>query len=746
MPSNARRDLLLLGVFCLVPLLNFPRALVCDRTLFLRDIGMVWAPQSEAVVQQVARGEFPFFDGKRAFGQPLFADPRSEVLYPPAWIHLLLTPDKSYGFFCAFHIIIGAFGAARLTKRLLPDATFAALAVAGLAYGAGGPMLSLVSHWHHLAAAAWMPWIVERADLRPGQPVPWLSLSGLVALQVFAGSPDYTFTTFVLCLLRVATRTDQHAAERFRTIPTLFLGLGLSAIQLLPSLAFARDAARESYPTGWAISRLHPALTVETILPVRAETWPLRPEARSSLFGNDQVWMFSHYLGLSVWTLAFLGLLHAGRADRRFLVGCVVLGLVLAWGIRSESLQSMVAHLPLVSGLRFPTKHLAASSLGLAVLAAHGVMTQGRWPARSGTRIGLSVLVVVSLCGALFMWSTQPQMPFEVRALVEPGVAVASVAGVFLAARKLSLASRLFPLLVPFDLLCAHASLNPTTPSSFFRDRPPLTLSIPRGSRIYVSDYSIQVRNGSIRMPPGPPYQLGRVPSGFGRAESVALAATWYLNPPSAGRLGYFGSFDLDVLDFYHAPLKQVVETFVKSRDPEFLVRSLQRGSVDNVVTMDAPGLWDSMPLIAEEKRFFEAAVRVYRVPDPWPRARFETAEGGLDAGSPRILSYTDGRIVVSATAPGPTRLVLAVANDRGWQATVDGRPSPILDNKMAFLTVPLTAGPHIVDLTYWPPMLSLGTAISALSLGVAIGLTMRAQRSRNLWVQTSAGGLVRGS
>ncbi|MEO8499967.1 MAG: YfhO family protein [Vicinamibacteria bacterium] len=728
MPSPARRNLLLLGVFCLVPLLNFPRALVSDRTLFLRDIGMVWAPQSEAVVQQVASGHFPFFDGKRAFGQPLFADPRSEVLYPPAWIHLLLTPDKSFGLFCAFHIVIAALGAARLTRRLCPDASLSALATAGLAYGAGGPVLSLVSHWHHLAAAAWMPWIIERADPRPGQRVPWLSLSGLVALQVFAGSPDYTFITFVLCLLRVGTRTDQAPMERFRTIPALLLGLALAAIQLLPSLAFAHESAREPYPIGWAISPLHPALTLETILPVRVDSWPLRPEARAALLGSDQVWMFSHYLGLSVWVLSALGLVRFGKADRRFLAGSVLIGLVLAWGVRDESLQSLIAHLPLVSGLRFPTKHLAASSLALAVLAAQGVMTPRPWPARSGVRIGLVVLALFAACAALFAWSRSSASPFEWRALLEPSVAILTVAGLFFAWRKSSALSWLFPALVAIDLLCAHASLNPTTPSSFFRDRPPLTRLIPAGSRIYVSDYSIQLRDGSIRMPLGRPYQLGRVPSGFKYAESLALAATWYLNPPSAGRLGYFGSFDLDILDFYRAPLKRVVETFVTSRDPGFVLQSIREGSVEYVVTMDPPGLWDSLPMVTEERRFFEAPVRVYKVPDPWPRARFETLQGELDAGSPEILSYADARIVVSTAATKPTRLVVAVANDRGWRATIDGTPAATVDNRMVFLSVPVGTGAHVVAFTYWPPLFAPGVAISALSLLIAWVLTVRSQ------------------
>ena len=518
----SRRGLTLLGIFCLVPLLNFPRALLGERSLFIRDISMVWAPQSEAVVQQIARGDFPFFDGRRAFGQPLFADPRSEVLYPPAWIHLLLTPDKSYGFFCAFHIVIAALGAARLARRLVPEASPAALAAAGLAYGASGPILSLVAHWHHLAGAAWMPWIIDLADPRPQRPVPWLGLSGLVALQVFAGSPDYTFATFALCLLRLATRSDASGGERLKTLPALLLGLSLGAVQLLPSLSFAREAAREPFPIGWALSPLHPALTLETVLPVRVESWPLRPEARGALFGGDQVWMFSHYLGLSVWVLAALGFVRIGGPERRFLGGCVLFGLVLAWGVKEESLQRLVAHLPLIPGLRFPTKHLAAVSLGLSILAARGVM--GPWPSRSTVRVGGAVLIIGLSCVLLFIWGTDPAAAFQFRALFEPVIAIAATAAVVLSVRGRRIEA-LVPALVALDLLCAHINVNPTTPGSFFRERPPLTLSIPPGSRIYVSDYSIQLRNGVIQMPQGSPYRLANAPAGFTQAETLALAA-----------------------------------------------------------------------------------------------------------------------------------------------------------------------------------------------------------------------------
>jgi hypothetical protein len=733
---NAR---LLLLVFCLIPLLNFPRALLSDRTLFLRDITSVWLPQVESVVRQIAKGDLPFFDARRAFGQPLFADPRAEVFYPPAWIHWVLPPAKSYSLFCAFHLVIAALGAARVARRMAPQMGLAGQMTAGLAYGASGPLLSLVSHWHHLAAAAWMPWIIERCDPAPGSRTPWLSLASLVTLQILAGSPDYVLTTFLLCALRLATRSDLAARSRLRLVSCLALGVLMSAVQALPSLSFARDAARETRPSGWAISPLHPVLTIETVLPVRAEGWPLTKEAGDTLFGGRPVWMFSHYLGLSVWLLAGLGLSRSAVPNRWFCLGAITIGLVLSWGIKSDTLQELVGRLPLVSGLRFPTKHLAAASLGLSLLAA-SVCDSPRW--FGGWRgLTLGPLAAVVFVAGLHSWATGT-LPDVARLtpLASPLLIACVIAVVVRQGRERFL--QLAPLAVALDLLGSQTALNPTTPASLFRERPPLTAVIPPDSRVYVSDYSIALpriasnaldtgggRSATVRPPAGVPYRLRQVPAGFELGESLVLAATWYLNPPAASRFGYFGSFDMDILDFYRGPLKRTIRDFVTLNDPRPLSEQLQKGSVDYVVTMDAPGLWQSLPLVAEERRFFEDTVRVYRVPDSWPRARFETPAGEKVEGKVQVVDASDGRIRVDAESAGPARLVVAFANDRGWHGFIDGDETPVSDSPMAFLSVGYEGGRHQVEFRYRPPLLEIGGLLSALSLAILIALTCRDRR-----------------
>jgi hypothetical protein len=285
-------------------------------------------------------------------------------------------------------------------------------------------------------------------------------------------------------------------------------------------------------------------------------------------------------------------------------------------------------------------------------------------------------------------------------------------------------ASFILPALVAADLLAVHTALNPTTPAALFRDRPPLAAFIPRGSRIYVSDYSISLPNATVRQPAGAPYALAKAPAGFSESEALSLAAAWYLNPPIAGRFGYRGSFDLDILDFYRAPLKKSVQEFVTSRDPAYVMDRLARASVSHVVTMDPPSLWNSLPLIAEEKRFFEAPVRVYAVPEPWPSVRFETPSGARAEGAPVVIHHDDGNIEVESVTTEPSLLVAAVANDRGWRATVDGAPVAVVDNSLAFVSVPVSAGRHHVSLFYRPPFLRIGILISILALSIAAMLS----------------------
>ncbi|MBI2863528.1 MAG: YfhO family protein [Chloroflexi bacterium] len=109
------------------------------------------------------------------------------------------------------------------------------------------------------------------------------------------------------------------------------------------------------------------------------------------------------------------------------------------------------------------------------------------------------------------------------------------------------------------------------------------------------------------------------------------------------------------------------------------------------------------------------------------------------------VQSYQPEQVQVKAKLDAPGLLVLTDAYYPGWQATVDGEPSPILRANYMFRALALTEGEHLVEFSYQPESLRTGLfvsvvalAVSAIALGavvltVGLRLSFRLVRSRRL-------------
>ena len=153
--------------------------------LFQRDLMLVYFPLVQSILRELSNGAFPLRDPTSAFGQPLLADPSCQILYPPAWVHLLLPPALGYGWLVSVHSVFGALGVALLARRI-SGGSFVAGLIGGCAWLASGPLQSLATLWHHMAGAAWIPWVllaVERVLARSPGPV-GLLLGAAVGAQI----------------------------------------------------------------------------------------------------------------------------------------------------------------------------------------------------------------------------------------------------------------------------------------------------------------------------------------------------------------------------------------------------------------------------------------------------------------------------------------------------------------------------------------------------------------------------------
>jgi hypothetical protein len=96
-------------------------------------------------------------------------------------------------------------------------------------------------------------------------------------------------------------------------------------------------------------------------------------------------------------------------------------------------------------------------------------------------------------------------------------------------------------------------------------------------------------------------------------------------------------------------------------------------------------------------------------------------------AAAPGTAAYRELRpeeVRLTVDAQGPSIVVVRNAWDRGWSATVDGRPAPVLRTDYLLQGVPVPAGRHEVRLTYREPAIGRGLALSGL-VWLAFGLLL---------------------
>lgn len=99
-------------------------------------------------------------------------------------------------------------------------------------------------------------------------------------------------------------------------------------------------------------------------------------------------------------------------------------------------------------------------------------------------------------------------------------------------------------------------------------------------------------------------------------------------------------------------------------------------------------------------------------------------------ADTVQIVSYEDDTIVLEVQAASDGAVILSEVYDKGWHATVDGKPVTVLEANGVLRAVPVSAGEHVIELTYDPWSLRYGFYVSlaaaALSLAVIAWFAIR--------------------
>lgn len=439
----------------LLPLLVLFAPALAGRTLAFRDVTHYYRPLYELVAHEWRAGRVPLWNPYENAGQPLMADSTAAVWYPLQLLFFLpIDVQRALTLYVVAHLLLAGctlYAAARIWCY-----SPAAAALAGISYALSGYVLFQYCNPPYLVGASWLPIVlvaVARTVERQGSR--WLVLLAFsLAMMVLGGDPQGAYHAGIAALIYgglVSWRRRRllHRATLCPPVRRIHLRLArllaaatlaalLAAVQILPSLEFARRSTRTLHDgprSIWHVLRgsgdwqqrlqnlvdrpevrshdeqvyrfsVPPWRLAEFVWPnVSGRMFPVHQRWAKQL-GEHQVWNPSLYVGWVPFLFALYGLATMRRRRAARWWGVMLVLAVLAsfgeysagwlwdrlgdgrgkvprasFGALGGAYWMLVTLLPGYSSFRYPAKWLALATCAASLLAAHGF---DHWRRRAG--------------------------------------------------------------------------------------------------------------------------------------------------------------------------------------------------------------------------------------------------------------------------------------------------------------------------------------------------------------------------
>jgi hypothetical protein len=734
----------------------------------LDDPMLVFQPDLLVIRRDLEHGGLGLWNPYQSAGRPLLASQQTAPLFPLTWLALIRSFWRALAWIAALKLIaaaLGAYALGRFTGLRRGPAALVGTVYAFCTYMNSGLQFPLSG------VMAMTPWAMLTAGrtARGGRALDAVGMALAVGLLMLTGSPELIAIAGggVVCyaaweLLRPDPGGEmQDRRDRGRRLALLLGGgiggLALSAAALAPFVEFLSLANTTSrggetgYPNSIAYAFFFP------------ELWG-RPDKAMGQFGPINYTERTAYIGALPLLLAAGGL--CARRPR---------GAHLFWGVFAAAavliamdtfLHNFVAGLPGPDNVNM-LRTLLLVELGGALLAGLGLQRWMDGDARERRRMMVAMALVGLAPVAYLLRDTDPfahlggalgQLPALGREAVTEKSFIKQIvawrwlvfggAGLCVLALSRRLPGRLtvalVVALVAVDLLTMDAGYNPQIPYAWANPPEPPALAYMRAHLDHerVSG-TLDATSVALQANLAERYSLPDVGS-YNFPKTARWADLW----------GAYGQSTGDQNDWdpeaprAHAVLDTFAVRYVLppagTRGPAWLkpVYNQVQGSqlvLENPTAL--PRAWvaydwrtaTSEPsaaaaTVASSTAQLHDAPVLEGAPRPPSSDRPPTPSGVT------FVRDEDERVELRAYARRAGYLVLEDSYYPGWQATVDGRPAPIVAANEAFRAVALPAGANLVEFRYRPASFRIGAAVSILTtLGLllaGIALILRRRRA----------------
>ncbi len=230
-----------------VVLLTLP-GLLAGRVPLEGDLLVYQLPIYEVLSDAAKAGWFPWWDPTVQSGTPFFANPQTQLLWPPTWLHALLPHGAALSLWLMVHGVLLAVGATLWLRSRGLEAGSAALGA--LVFTLGGPTLAIVTKPDKLPAFALVPWLLWGIGLwaqgrrRPAAALVVLSQVGMA----LSGGLEIWILALGGALVLVVAERD--GVDRLRGAALLagstVLAFALAGVQLVPFVELMGHTTRSA--------------------------------------------------------------------------------------------------------------------------------------------------------------------------------------------------------------------------------------------------------------------------------------------------------------------------------------------------------------------------------------------------------------------------------------------------------------------------------------------------------------------
>jgi hypothetical protein len=745
-------------------LLVFAPAVVGLRTLSRRDTDRLFAPVRTLVVEELRSGRLPLWNPHEGTGKPLFAEGFHSVLHPVSLLGAAVAPS-SIDFLILAYLVAAALGAFVLARTL--GASLPASSCAGLAFALSGYSTSMTGNLLYLAGLSALPWPVAAARAA-GAGARWgpVAVALATACAFLTGEAQVAGIGVALGVLLAAEAGGPRGVGR--ALGGVVAGALLAGVQIAATLEILPRTMRSVELSPWEKVRwsLPPARLLEFVVPgLFGGPLDAAPAAASGA-SPGSVFAESVFLGAPLLAAAALAL-RSRRRTALLLGGAALALLWLALGHHLGARQ-LLDWVPVWKQFRYSEKLMAPLTLcacalgGLGVDAFHAAAFSQRWR-RS---LAAAMLVAGTVLLALHL-APETTQGLAVRLLGDTGAfyratlaaglphLVVGLGALLVVDRLRDGSLRALALSVVIAVACAAAVRY-----GAHMDRV--------DQRGYDAPLHLDSDSPSPRVTqPTPPLEHLRESRAF--LDACAEKEPVLLFP------AYNVAYRIDALGHYGLDPRRIT-TLLKSlhASPALIDRDLLRAAVTAHQGYEAPtpararslrrfGLTHALfPIpadgatpefiapvldggrLVERDRFH--GVEIWALPHrPWAffprrvvareqppdahrvllelmdRADDETVvvEAGepLPASAGRVLRAERGTrsVRVEATSEEAGLLVVQDAWWPGWRASIDGQPAEILIADILVRAVRWPPGRHTLEMTYDPPGVRAGLALTTL-------------------------------